>query len=297
MSSRTVHVWIRSAVQTHAPAQAAARMRLVAAVGLLALVAPLSAGAQSSEAPIAPPATTAATPTAPSFDASVGAAIASDYNYRGYTLSDHKPSASTTFEATYGIFFASNDAASVDMPNLSQIQLTDTVGIRPVLGSLTVETGVEYYSYPDSPIDIAYPEYYAAPTYAVTPHVTLGLNFYYAPDYSRTGAWEYYMSATGKYTFDSGLSFSGELGHQSFGTTTPTATSPAIALPLYTYWNLGFSYVYKALTFDLRYYASTLSRQSCYLITGTGTPAAGSNGCTPAVIGTLSWSIEASDLK
>jgi hypothetical protein len=141
MSRPTAHAWIRSKLQTHAPAHAPARMGFLAAAGLLAV--PLPAEAQSNGAPNTPPATTAATPSTPSFDASVSAAIASDYNYRGYTLSDHQPSASTSFEATYGIFFASNDAASVDMPNLSQIQLTDTVGIRPVLASLTVETGVD----------------------------------------------------------------------------------------------------------------------------------------------------------
>ena len=34
-------------------------------------------------------------------------AVTSDYNYRGYTLSDHLPSVSGNVEATYNIFFAS----------------------------------------------------------------------------------------------------------------------------------------------------------------------------------------------
>src|SRR5580704_16579007 len=49
------------------------------------------------------------TDTASKFDLSVTASITSDYNYRGYTLSDHKPSASTNFEATYNILFAEVD--------------------------------------------------------------------------------------------------------------------------------------------------------------------------------------------
>jgi hypothetical protein len=56
------------------------------------------------------------------FDASVTASITSDYNYRGYTLSDHKPSVSTNFEATYNIIFASVNADSVQIPMLSQLQ-------------------------------------------------------------------------------------------------------------------------------------------------------------------------------
>jgi hypothetical protein len=119
----------------------------------------------------------------------------------------------------------------------------------------------------------------------------------FAPDYSRTGAWENYNAIQAKYTLDSVLSFSGELGRQGFGTTTATPSSPAYKLPDYTYWNLGFSYAYKAVTFDLRYFATTLSKQSCFLITGTGQAATGSNGCEPAVIATLSWNASLSGLK
>ena len=49
------------------------------------------------------------------FDVNVTASITSDYNYRGYTLSDHKPSASTSFEATYNILFADVTADSMQI--------------------------------------------------------------------------------------------------------------------------------------------------------------------------------------
>jgi uncharacterized protein (TIGR02001 family) len=183
------------------------------------------------------------------------------------------------------------------MPMLSQFQMTDYAGIRPVFGKLTVETGVGYFSYLGSPIDISYPEYYIAPSYALTPKLTVGANVYYAPDYSRTGAWENYDSVDAKYTFDSGLAISGELGRQSFSTTKATAVAAAVKLPDYTYWNFGFSYAYKVVTFDLRYFATTLSKQNCNLITGTAPIGTGSNGCDPAIIGTLSWSGNLSGLK
>ena len=260
------------------------------------------ANAQQAGSATPPAPSTAAIPaprtdTTSKFDVNVTASITSDYNYRGYTLSDHKPSASTNFEASYNILFADVNAASVQTPMLSQLQMTDYAGIRPVFGPLTVETGVAYYSYPGSAIDISYPEYYVAPSYALTSRFTIGVNAYYAPDYSRTGAWENFDSINAKYTFDSGLAISGELGRQSFGTTKATATDAAHKLPDYTYWNLGFSYTYKALTFDLRYFATTLSKQSCFLITGTGQATAGSNGCDPAVVATLSWNTSLYGLK
>ena len=265
-------------------------------------IQPSAAKAQQLDSATPPAPSTTTRPAPPkdatsSFDVNFGAAITSDYNYRGYTLSDHKPSASTNIEATYNILFAGVNTASVEMPKLSQFQMTNYAGIRPTFGKLTVEAGVTYYSYPGSTIDISYPEYYVAPTYALTSKLTVGLDAYFAPDYSRTGAWENYNAIRAKYTLDSGLSFSGELGRQGFGTTKATPSSPAYKIPNYTYWNLGFSYAYKAVTFDLRYFATTLSKQRCFLITGTGQPATGSNGCDPAVIATISWNANLSGLK
>jgi len=294
---------IYSKVRGREPVRRFARLTATGALAM-AITSALRPQAQAQQAgdgtPPAPSTTAVPalpTDTASKLDVNVTASITSDYNYRGYTLSDHKPSASTNFEATYNILFANVTADSVQIPMLSQLQMTDYAGIRPVFGPTTVETGVAYYSYPGSAIDISYPEYYVAPSYALTSKFTIGVNAYYAPDYSRTGAWGNFDTIDAKYTFDSGLAISGELGRQSFGTTKATAMDAAHKLPDYTYWNAGFSYTHKALKFDLRYVATTLSKQSCFLITGTGQAAAGSNGCSPALVATLSWNISPSDLK
>jgi uncharacterized protein (TIGR02001 family) len=243
----------------------------------------------------APP--TPAAETASTFDAKFSAAVTSDYNYRGYTLSNHLPSVSANGEVDYNIFFASVNAASVQMPGLSHFQMTDTLGLRRAFDALTLETGGAIYSYPGFAHDPSYAEVYLSPSYAVTKSLTVGLNVFYAPDYYRMGAWENYNSLTVKYDIGRGLSFSTELGHQFFGTTHATATSPGIKLPDYTYGNAGFSYAYKSLTFDLRYHATTLTKQSCFLITGTGSAIGGSNGCDQAVIATLSWSAGLKEIK
>ncbi len=278
----------------------------IAAAGLLAPIAnaqPSDDATQSAQPIVtkAPAATTQTaktqTDTASSFDAKFYAAANSDYNYRGYTLSNHQPSVSANLEATYLVFFASVNTASVQIPALSHFQMTDTIGLRQVFGSLTIEGGVAYYSYPGSRIDESYPELYVAPSYAVSDKLTLGVNVYYASNYYRTGAWENYNSVTGKYDLGKGWLLSGELGRQGFGTTGATTSSPGIKLPDYGYGNIGVTYTYKALSFDLRFHATTLSKQSCFLITGTGSASGGSNGCEPAVIGTLTWNTGLSDLK
>jgi uncharacterized protein (TIGR02001 family) len=233
------------------------------------------------------------TDAAPSFDAKFSAAAMSNNIFRGYTLSNNLPSVTATIEATYSIFFASVNGASVQIPGLSHFQMTSTLGLRPEFGKLTVEGGVGYYMYPGSQVDESYAELYVAPAYAVTPKLTLGLNVYYGPNYYRTGAWENYDSVSSKYDFGHGLTLSAEIGRQSFGT---TADTPPIKLPDYIYGNVGATYTYKALSFDLRFHGTTLSRQSCFLITGTGSPA-GSNGCRPTIVGTVSWNGALSELK
>jgi hypothetical protein len=128
---------------------------------------------------------------------------------------------------------------------------------------------------------------------SITSKLTLGLSVYYGPNYYRSGAWENYDAVTGKYDFGHGLVFSAELGRQSFGT---TAATPPIKLPDYIYGNVGATYTYRALAFDLRFHGTTLSRQSCFLITGTGSPA-GSSGCQPTIVGTVSWNGAWSELR
>jgi uncharacterized protein (TIGR02001 family) len=276
-----------------------ATMAALATAAAAQLLPSIAAGQQwdgidSAAAPVVTKAPAAPqTAASSSFDVKFTAALMSNNIFRGYTLSDNLPSASGTLEANYSIVFASLNAASVQIPELSHLQLTDTIGLRPTFGKLTLETGLAYYSYPGSAEDLSYAEVYFAPSYAVTQKLTLGAGIYYGPDYYRSGAWENYNAVTGKYDFGHGLTVSAELGRQSFGT---TADTPPIKLPDYIYGNIGGTYVYKSLSFDLRFHGTTLSRQSCFLITATGSPA-GSNGCQPTIVGTVSWNGALSELR
>jgi uncharacterized protein (TIGR02001 family) len=230
---------------------------------------------------------------ASTFDAKFGAALTSNNIFRGYTLSNNLPSVSGNVEASYAIFFTNLNGASVQIPQLSQFQLSSTTGLRPKFGTLTLEAGFAYYTYPHSTRDLSYGEIFLAPSYDITSKLTLGLSIYYGPNYYRSGAWENYDAVTGKYDFGHGLVLSAELGRQNFGT---TAATPPIKLPDYIYGNVGATYTYKALAFDLRFHGTTLSRQSCFLITGTGS-SAGSNGCQPTIVGTVSWNGAWSEIK
>ena len=272
-------------------------MLVIAAASLLSPCAQAQQwdGGSSSTLPIVSKAPAAKTSSddASTFDAKFGAALTSNNIFRGYTLSNNLPSVSGSVEASYAIFFTSLNGASVQIPQLSQFQLSSTTGLRPKFGALTLEAGFAYYTYPHSARDLSYGEIYLAPSYDITSKLTLGLSVYYGQNYYRSGAWENYDAVTGKYDFGHGLVFSAELGRQSFGT---TAATPPIKLPDYIYGNVGATYTYRALAFDLRFHGTTLSRQSCFLITGTGSPA-GSSGCQPTIVGTVSWNGAWSELR
>ena len=108
------------------------RVAMVAALAIAAALASPPAKAQQSppivtKAPSAKETSAAETPAlaplappegASSFDAKFTAGITSDYNYRGYTLSNHFPSASANLEVSYWILFGSVNTASVQMPEL-----------------------------------------------------------------------------------------------------------------------------------------------------------------------------------
>src|SRR5262249_61166986 len=103
-----------------------------------------------------------ASETAATFDAKFAAAATSNNVFRGYTLSKNLPSVSGNVEATYAIFFANLNGASVQIPELSHFQLSGAIGLRPTFGKLTVESGFAYYTYPGpgSAQDLSYGEIY-----------------------------------------------------------------------------------------------------------------------------------------
>src|SRR5262245_38685828 len=62
------------------------------------------------------------------FSARVGAA--SDYIYRGTTLSDHGPAAGAAVEATFGAWYAGSTVATVKLPTEPLAEFTFATGIR-----------------------------------------------------------------------------------------------------------------------------------------------------------------------
>ena len=113
------------------------------AVGAIGLV---SRGGPAGEAPVhtAPPKDGAESPVELSFRAG----LASDYIYRGTTLSDRKPAVGAAIEAAFSVFYAAATVASVKLPTQPAAEITMTGGIRPTVGDVSFDLGWTYFLYP-----------------------------------------------------------------------------------------------------------------------------------------------------
>ena len=98
----------------------------------------------------APPA--AAPPPSP-WDVVVTAALMTDYNFRGVTQSNHKPSTQAGFELRYNWnsnwqSYGGLSGESINFPNNAAAEIDFYGGIRPTFDKLALDFGAWYYYYP-----------------------------------------------------------------------------------------------------------------------------------------------------
>jgi len=261
-------------------------------------------------ADIAKPVYKAAPPVVVSpWDIAFGAGIASDYNFRGISQSDRKPSVNAYFEARYNSskdlqWYAGIGGYSIDFPNRPSAEIDLYAGVRPTFGPLALDLGVWYYWYPGGQCfntvalcgsdftavtlpntnvikaDVSFLEFFAKGTYTFNDNFNMGAGVFYTSDWLNTGASGTYGNLTAKFTgnaLPSGWNWylSGEVGKYWLGTTDTfyaVAAFPAgTPLPDYTTWNVGLGFTYKVFTIDLRYYDTDLTKAECNVLTGDHT--------------------------
>jgi hypothetical protein len=181
-----------------------------------------------------------AAPPPPAWDIAFGAAVMSDYNFRGISQSNRRPSVNAYFEPRYNInenfqLYAGVGGYSIEFPNNAAAEVDFYGGIRPTFGKLSLDFGVWYYYYPGGrtftgntvpfPVvgtpnpfctnlftgfnaacngikgDLSFIEYYGKASYAVTDAFTLGVALYYDPSWLNSGAPGWYASGNAKYVF------------------------------------------------------------------------------------------------
>lgn len=296
-------------------------MKKVLISSLFALSA-LGASAQAADlgamkaAPMAP---VAVSP----WDYAIGAAVKSDYNFRGISQSDRGPGVTGYGELRYNFSdvlqgYAGIAGSSVKLPTKPTMELDVYGGIRPTFGALAFDFGGIGYIYPKEQtlfdtVGFVFPlgtaltvkntdffELYGKAAYTINDTFTVGANLYWSPNWLQSGASGTYASLTAKATLPMNFAVSGEFGRYWLGTS--NAFLGNFNYPDYNYWNAGLSYTYKFATLDLRYHDTNLSKTQCFGLTtdprGLSVGSAGrSNWCGAAFVASLAFDLTSKDIK
>jgi Bacterial protein of unknown function (Gcw_chp) len=202
--------------------------------------------------------TKAPPPVMSPWDIAFGSAIMSDYNFRGISQSNHRPSVASYVEPRYNFNdslqgYLGLSGESISFPNRAGAEIDFYGGIRPTIGKLAFDFGAWYYWYPGGecfnaaapgdcaanadpltgglPIngnvtkaDLSFWEIYGKATYAVNDQFAFGASVSWSPSVLDSGAEGTYMTGTAKYTLPTvlpaeiGWFVSADLGHWFLGT-------------------------------------------------------------------------------
>jgi uncharacterized protein (TIGR02001 family) len=209
------------------------------------------------------------------FELSARAGFATDYIYRGTTLSDRKPAVGAAFEATFSRFYAGVSVASVKLPTQPAAEVAISAGVREKIADINFDLGATYFAYPKeiSSPGIDYWEALLRADKNITESIRVAGGFAYSPNVSNTGAWSWYAAAgvgydvpTVKLPKDVGIAFTAAAGYSWFGNQSPEFGG--FPLPAYLNWHAGVTFSYKVFNLDLRYYDTNLSSENCFVLTG-----------------------------
>src|SRR5262245_23459490 len=211
--------------------------------------------------------------------------LATDYIYRGTTLSAHQPAAGAAFEAAIGMLYGGGTVASVRLPSQPAAEITMGGGIRPKLGNVQFDFGATYFAYPGEipppgvTAGINYWEALARADTKLGELLRVAGGFAYSPNVSNTGAWSKYAAFGLGFDLPSNVlppditaAVTGGAGYSWFGN--QSAALGGFPLPSYLNWNAGVTFSFKNFNVDLRYYDTNLSKENCFVFTGdpTATP-------------------------
>jgi uncharacterized protein (TIGR02001 family) len=209
------------------------------------------------------------------WDIAFGSALMSDYNFRGITQSNHKPSVAAYFEPRYNIndslqLYAGVSGESISFPNRAAAEIDFYTGVRPTFGKLALDFGFWEYWYPGGQCfnadptfgsdcaangnlpngnvikkDLSFWELYGKATYTVNDQFSFGGSVFWSPSVLNSGADGTFLAGTAKYVLpnvlphDIGWFVSADLGHWWLGTSDSfygfPGTSLAAGIPYKSY--------------------------------------------------------------
>jgi uncharacterized protein (TIGR02001 family) len=262
------------------------RLRSISLVAA-ALLVPLVACTFASAPAAAKDTDTEDKATSDAVETSIGASFQSDYRYRGISLSRLGPSGSASIEVGRDGFYVGGLVYTVRLPGDPVAELTGSAGIRRTLIGIDFDAWAEAYYYPAEapPTGSGATNYWQANLKGSRKFDKFELvgQFGYSPTVWNSGAWGVYgsgvlnieMPAIKLPVEDITWKLVGELGYQSFGT-----TSLGTQLPDYAHWRLGTVFTRGNWSLEVNYQDTNLGKESCFVLTGDT-----SSGGTLAAVG------------
>ena len=217
-------------------------------------------------------------PSANELEFSARAGVASDYIYRGTTLSDHGPAAGAAFETRFGSLYAGTTVATVKLPTQPVAEFTFAGGVRPTIAGIDFDLGVTYFAYPAERMPgetngINYWEAVIRGDRRIGEQVRIAAGYAYSPNVSNSGAWSQYAAAGIGYDVPGrvlpqnlAVSLTAAAGYSWFGN--QAEELGGFPLPAYLNWQAGVTFTHKAFNLDLRYSDTNLSKENCFVFPG-----------------------------
>ena len=149
---------------------------------------------------------------APVFDVGVEITAATDYMDTGVTNSDHNPSGGITISPSYGIFYGTIYAATIDYgPDYPEPEIESkfAIGATPEFGDFSVDFNLaRRIKFDDPTADRWLPYVTGTYTFNDNFNASLGVGYYAYDDSATADFWEFYAGST--VTLERGAYFTGE---------------------------------------------------------------------------------------
>jgi Bacterial protein of unknown function (Gcw_chp) len=235
------------------------------------------------------------------WDIAFGAALMTDYRFRGITQTNHSLSVAAYTEPRFNFTnslqgYVGLSGESVESPSRAGGEIDFYGGIRPSFGRLALDFGVWEYWYPGgecfhdfvrgclrslpngnvTKADLSFWEVYGKAIYAVDDQFLLGGSAYWSPSVFNSGAEGTFVAGMAKYilpVLPNGIGWfvSADVGHWFLGTSDSfyavRGFPGGVPYKSYTSWDAGVAFMWKQFTFDLRYYDTNLNRGDCNAFT------------------------------
>lgn len=253
--------------------------KFLAFCGLIGAALAASTSAQADGYEVAAP---AAVEEGRKFTYSFNIGATSDYVFRGVSQTSNDPAIQGGVDVAWGILYAGIWASRVDFDDAppANAEVDWYGGIRPTwnspFGTMNLDFGVIYYSYPGANPDNSVPLPTADPNYVelkagyswsvLHPSLVTGTTVYWSPDYFAQVGSVWTIESMAAWTLPKFHVFTptinGLVGWEKGDANDGYFVNAIGTDDEYYYWNAGLALAVEGLTFDFRYWDTNIGKDA-----------------------------------